>query len=58
MRAALLLVALAGCPKKATIPTGGSDDADITELGLMMKNDINPAFSKLTVLVFHGDEME
>lgn len=57
MRALLALVLLAGCPKPATSPAGG-DDGDITELGLLMKNDINPAFSKLTVLVFHGSEMQ
>jgi hypothetical protein len=30
----------------------------MAELGLLMKNEINPAFSKLTFLVFHGEEME
>jgi cytochrome c556 len=57
VRALLALVLLTGCPKKPTMPTTPVDDGDITELGLMMKNDVNPAFSKLTVLVFHGDEM-
>jgi len=54
---ALLLVApllLAACPKPKT---GAGTHVD-TELGLLMKNDINPAFSKLTFLVFHAEEME
>lgn len=30
----------------------------MVELQLLMKNEINPAFSKITFLVFHGEEME
>ncbi len=58
MRLALALLLLAGCPKTPMTPVGEPDKGDITELGLLMKNDINPAFSKLTLLVFHGDEMQ
>lgn len=60
-----LLCALAGCStaKSSTTPASAaasqeSRDAALTELGLLMKNDVNPAFSKLTFLVFHGNTME
>jgi hypothetical protein len=52
-----LVPVLAGCPKSGT-PSGKTEDARITALTLLMKNDINPAFSKLTFLVFHGDSMQ
>jgi hypothetical protein len=60
----LVLVALpfviGGCTKQNTPPgnSGMTDDARITALTLLMKNDINPAFSKLTFLVFHGATMQ
>jgi hypothetical protein len=48
---------LAGCPapepKKPDPPP--VDTKKMAELGLLMKNDINPAFSKLSFLVLHGD---
>jgi hypothetical protein len=54
---AISVLAIAACTKQNT-PSGGSTDARITQLTLLMKNDINPAFSKLTFLVFHGDSMQ
>ena len=55
-----LVVALAACSSKPPTPAHppANHDAALTELGLLMKNDINPAFSKLTFLVFHGESMD
>jgi hypothetical protein len=49
---------LVACPKQNTPPSGNPPMDALTALGLLMKNDINPAFSKLTFLVFHGDSMD
>ena len=46
----------AGCASPAAPPVKRS--SELAELGLLMKNRINPAFSKLSFLVFHGDEMD
>src|SRR5436190_8479388 len=53
----LVLGACSG-PNQNTPSGGATSDAQITALTLLMKNDINPAFSKLTVLVFHGEDMQ
>ena len=58
-RLVLLALVLAGCPANKppppVKPDPGPDQAALAELGLLMKNDINPAFSKLSFLVQHGD---
>lgn len=54
---ALLLTACA----KAPIPSQQTEqptDARMTALTQLMKNQINPAFSRLTFLVFHGDDLQ
>jgi hypothetical protein len=57
-RAALAFV-LTACAK-APIPqqTERQSDAGMTALTQLMKNQINPAFSRLTFLVFHGEELQ
>lgn len=58
MKRAAILLLLAGCPAHKTTPPQKPDPVDpaaLAELGLLMKNDINPAFSKLSFLVLHGD---
>jgi hypothetical protein len=50
---ALLLVACAKQPHR-TPSSNARTDASMADLALLMRNDINPAFSKLTFLVFHG----
>lgn len=55
--AALALVLFAACPK-APVPADRQPDAGMAQLAALMKNQINPAFSKLTFLVFHGEEMQ
>jgi cytochrome c556 len=54
-----LMLALAACTK-APIPTTEkpASDASMAALAALMKNQINPAFSKLTFLVFHQDELK
>jgi hypothetical protein len=53
------VLALAGCPKpEAKEPEPAMDPAWHVELGALMKNEINPPFSKLTFLVFHGEGMD
>jgi cytochrome c556 len=48
---------LAACTK-APVPATQQPDAGMAALAALMKNQINPAFSKLTFLVFHGEEMQ
>jgi hypothetical protein len=54
-----LALALAACTK-APIPqtTEKPSDAGMAALAALMKNQINPAFSKLTFLVFHANELQ
>jgi len=58
-RAGLALVLLVACPK-APVPASADrpSDAAMAALAALMKNQVNPAFSKLTFLVFHGEEMQ
>jgi hypothetical protein len=56
VRTASLFLAIAACTKPA--PTSKPPDTHMAELAALMKNHINPAFSKLTFLVFHGDELQ
>ncbi len=51
----LLLTACASTPPPATERPA---QAGMTELAALMKNHINPSFSRLTFLVFHGDELQ
>lgn len=54
-----IIAGVAACAKPpATQPTTGPTIATMAELGLLMKNEINPAFSRLSFLMFHGDDME
>jgi cytochrome c556 len=56
---ALIALLLAACTK-APIPATEQrpSDASMTALAALMKNQINPAFSKLMFLVFHGEELQ
>lgn len=58
-RAGLALVLFVACPK-APVPSSADrpSDAAMAALAALMKNQVNPAFSKLTFLVFHGEEMQ
>lgn len=48
---------LAGCSQPAA-PTDPATPKAPTPLGLLMKDQINAAFSKLSFLVFHGESMD
>ena len=56
----ITLVLVAACTKNPAPPTTAerAPDAGMAALAALMKNHINPAFSKLTFLVFHGEEMQ
>lgn len=54
----LAFVVLAACPKAPVPSSDRPPDAGMAALAALMKNQINPAFSKLTFLVFHGDELQ
>ncbi len=56
--AALLVVCVGACPKQPVPDSAKTPDAGMAALAALMKNQINPAFSKLTFLVFHGDELQ
>lgn len=56
-RAAFALV-LTACAKAPAPPTERPSDAGMAALAALMKNQINPAFSKLTFLVFHAEELQ
>ncbi len=51
----LLVCLLLGCPKPAPEPQKPKTQ---TELGRLMKQQVNAPFSKLTFLVFHGEDQE
>ena len=55
-RLAVACALLVGCPKQGP-PAKPVKTAQMAELGRLMKDQINPAFSKLSFLVFHGDDM-
>lgn len=59
IRCLVLISGLASCTKPVPAqPTAGPTLGKMAELGLLMKNDINPAFSRLSFLMFHGGDME
>jgi hypothetical protein len=47
---------LLGCPAPPP-PARPVKTAKMAELGRLMKDQINPAFSKLSFLIFHGEDM-
>jgi len=56
---AAVLLGLAACGTPAAKqPTTKPLIATMAELGVLMKNEINPAFSRLTFLMFHGGDVE
>jgi hypothetical protein len=55
---AVLALVLAACTKAPVPASQQQPDAGMAALAALMKNQINPAFSKLTFLVFHGEEMQ
>jgi hypothetical protein len=55
---ALLAVFLVACAKSPMPPSDKTPDAGMAALAALMKNQINPAFSKLMFLVFHEDELQ
>jgi cytochrome c556 len=57
-RRALLALVLTACPKAPVPATDRPSDAGMAALAALMKNQINPSFSKLTFLVFHGAELQ
>lgn len=58
-RVALALVlSCVACTKAPAPPTEKRSDAGMAALAALMKNQINPAFSKLTFLVFHAEELQ
>lgn len=50
-------LALAGCPRPAAEPDKPGPKTP-TALGRLMVEQVNPTFSKLTFLVFHGDTLD
>jgi len=60
MKCLPVLLTIAACAKPAPQQpaAGGATIAAVAELGLLMKNEINPSFSRLTFLMFHGDSVE
>lgn len=59
-RSTLLLLLVAACSRgpAAKGPDDGPTIASVAELGALMKNEINPAFSRLTFLLLHGESVE
>jgi hypothetical protein len=55
---AVVVSSLGACPKAPVPASDRPPDAGMAALAALMKNQINPAFSKLTFLVFHGDELQ
>jgi len=53
----LSVLAIAGCAHPVTPPSDGAKIHKLEALGVVMKNDINPAFSKLTFLLAHADTL-
>jgi hypothetical protein len=56
--AATMVAGCGGSSSSSPPPVDPPMIASMAELGQLMKNDINPVFSKLTFLMFHGDEVE
>lgn len=56
------LAGVAACPKPAAdepaTATGGPTIAKVEALGKLMKEQVNPAFSRLAFLLFHGGTVE
>jgi len=54
------VLVVAACTKSPAPPTTAErmPDAGMAALAVLMKNHINPAFSKLTFLVFHAQELQ
>src|SRR5690242_1627843 len=48
----------AGCAKPSPAAPGGASIHKLEALGALMKNEINPAFSKLSFLLAHADAMD
>lgn len=56
---AMFALTIAACAKAPVAATEQRpSDASMTALAALMKNQINPAFSKLMFLVFHGEELQ
>lgn len=55
---ALLALVLTACPKAPFPASDRPSDAGMAALAALMKNQINPTFSRLTFLVFHGTELQ
>jgi cytochrome c556 len=51
-----LLSILGACSQEP--PAEAPPTNQVTPLGFLMKNEVNPTFSKLVVLVFHSDTLE
>jgi hypothetical protein len=60
MKYLVLVLVVAACTKNPAPPTTVEPprDAEMAALAALMKNHINPAFSKLTFLVFHAEELQ
>jgi cytochrome c556 len=57
-RRALIALLLAACTKSQVPATDPTPDAGMAALAALMKNQINPAFSKLMFLVFHEEDLQ
>jgi cytochrome c556 len=57
-RRALVALVLAACTKSQVPATDPAPDAGMAALAALMKNQINPAFSKLMFLVFHEEDLQ
>ncbi len=56
--ALFVLLAVVGACSKAATPASSPPNGKLKALHKLMKFEINPTFSKLTFLVFHGHELD
>lgn len=56
MLVVMALAALSSCSSNAPQPRAVPDLAKTSELGVFMKTQVNPAFSKISFLLFHDGE--
>lgn len=54
----VVLVGLSSCGGPPAPPAPVRDPSSTTELGIFMKSRVNPAFSKISFLLFHEDDRD
>ncbi len=52
------ILALVGACSEAQLPPADPPSNKVTALGLLMKTQVNPTFTRLIVLVFHSEDLE